>query len=175
MCVCVSAGRWWSHHGVPSVFCPEEHKWFLGVHQWHVQVGHSQLCLTPRHPPPPTWAGKAIVNGSVWGGMEGGAGGAEVGEQREHQPSLLLSRSCLFDKQSIADRHRPVGVHSPLPVEMQRFWFVFLLRANWPIRRRWSASIYTQGIRKTNSWPPPLTPPLVCPPVSSMFYLLLLC
>lgn len=61
--------------------------------------------------------------------MEGGAGGVEVGEQREHQPSLLLSRSCLFDKQSIADRHHPVGVHSHLPREMQLFFF-FLLRAN---------------------------------------------
>lgn len=138
----------------------------MGVHQWHVQAGHSQLWLTPVS----TLVGRGGHSEEHFVMKYGGRAGRSRRwrEEGNAHPSLLLSH--LTNKQTPDSRCQSLKLiqvgflRPPQPVELQR---VSLLRAGRPIRCPCLPlcmtlgssyyNIYTQNHQKTNSWPMPLT------------------
>ncbi len=137
----------------------------MGVHQWHVQAGYSQLWLTPLR----SLVGRGSYSEGCCVMKYGGRTGRSWGWRDEKTlipPSSCLIKACLTNKQTPDCRCQSlnliqVGLQS---TPASRTATCFFVRAGRPIRCPCLPladlhdagsphdNIYSQATRKTNSW-----------------------
>ncbi len=149
----------------------------MGVHQWHVQAGHSQLWLNLV----PTLVGRGGHSEGHCMMKYGGRAGRSWGWREQSSLPPAVSFMPVWQ----TSKHRTVDVNHwtssrwvfrpPQPVELQH---VSLLRAGRPIRRPClpladlhdAGSPHSISTLKTNSWPTPLIHSLLrSPPFFTYF------